>query len=86
MPKEKFYDDLGSIEVRWAKESELVCVVTTEELEVNTVDFDGNVSAPETRIVYATWQLTDGESIRKFIQSLQKAKRGAFPIRLPDEK
>ena len=86
MPKEKFYDDLGSIEVRWAKDGELVSVVTTEELEVHTIDSDGNISAPETRMVYATWQFTDGESIRKFIQSLQKAKRSAFPIRLPDEK
>ena len=86
MPKEKFYDDLGSIEVRWANGGELVSVVTTEELEVHTVDFDGNVSSPETRIVYATWQFTDGESIRKFIQSLQKAKRSAFPIRILDEK
>lgn len=79
MPKQKLYDSDQSIEVQWAKTGELVCVLVSEQIEVQTIDEHRETTAVEQRTVDSMWQATSPQQVDELISSLKRARRSAWP-------
>ncbi|MCI1962853.1 MAG: hypothetical protein LKJ18_01970 [Ancrocorticia sp.] len=78
MPKERIYDGPNGIEVQWAKDGQLVCVVINEEIKAHTVEADGTIGEPYSEKLDAMWQTIDPAELDRLIDALQRAKRKAF--------
>lgn len=78
MPKERIYDDTQQIEVQWARDGQLVCVMVEENVETHTIDKDGNVTNVREETVMAMWQTINADELDRLITALQRARRHAF--------
>ena len=72
MPKEVFYGPEELIEVQWATDGQLVCVVVGDNYEETVDDRKGGY------VNRSMHQFTSADSLNRFISVLNRAKRKAF--------